>query len=169
MVEMDGDGKLLCDIQGEVFEKSIEYLECSSPVFVRRFMNSNIAKEFDSTVFLNDCKTYMNVFYEIEEEYGKSTYGSVKYHKDVMYWVGYLYRYFCYTYEKSSKQAYRYLPFDYVARAYEAYHTMGVPQAIERLLEARNLSFKPEDMIEKAKELYRKLWREKRLKNEESK
>ena len=157
MRDLDRDGKLLCSIQGAIFEQSIEMLDCSSPVFVRRFMNSKVATELDSTAFLDDSKTTTNVFTDIEEEYGKSNYGRAKYHKDVMYWVGYLYRYFCYTYEKTSKQAYRYLPFDYVARSYEPYHSLSVAQAIERLLEAKNISFRQEELTLKGVVLLRKI------------
>ncbi|WP_199663664.1 hypothetical protein [Eubacterium sp. AF19-12LB] len=43
----------------------------------------------------------------IEEEYGASKYGSVKYNLNELYWIGYLYRYFSYTYNMSSIQVYK--------------------------------------------------------------
>ena len=43
----------------------------------------------------------------IEDEYGKSEYGSVKYTHEEMFWIGYVSRYFGYTYELSSIQVYK--------------------------------------------------------------
>ena len=118
MIKIDRDGKRLCDIQAELFEKSVSTQDMSSEVFVRRFMNSKIAIELDSKAFLDDSKTINDIFADLDLQYGKTTYGSLKYNKDIMYWVGYLYRYFCYTYDVSSKQAYKYLPLKYVASTF---------------------------------------------------
>ena len=96
MRQEDRECRRLCDIQANLFERSITSLDTSSEIFVRRFMNSNIAKELDSGAFLDDTKTIEDIFNSLDEQYGKSSYGSVKYHREVMYWSGYLYRYFCY-------------------------------------------------------------------------
>ncbi len=53
MREIDHDGLMLCNIQGEMFRKSAERASCSSPIFIRRFMNSNVAKRMDATSFLD--------------------------------------------------------------------------------------------------------------------
>lgn len=155
MKEMNKEGRRLCDIQADLFEKSVTTLEMSSEVFVRRFMNSKIASEFDSKVFLDDSKTIDDVFNELNNQYGRTNYGSKKYNKDIMYWSGYLYRYFCYTYEISSKQAYKYLPLKYVAGSFMPYHSLDVPQAIERLLEAKHISFNDDDIMRKGVDLLR--------------
>ena len=112
-------------------------------------MNSNVAREFDSGAILDDTKSIPAIFWEIEEEYGKSDYGSVKYHRDVMYWCGYLYRYFSYFYELSSKQAYKYLPLKYISSSFEAYHTMDIKAAIDRLLESRGIDLSKVALIKK--------------------
>ena len=41
---MDKDGLLLCDLQGNAFELSIQLTATSSEIFMRRFMNSKVAK-----------------------------------------------------------------------------------------------------------------------------
>ena len=155
MKEMNKEGRRLCDIQADLFEKSVVELEMSSEVFVRRFMNSKIASEFDSNAFLDDTKTITDIFTELDNQYGKSNYGSIKYNKDIMYWSGYLYRYFCYTYEISSKQAYKYFPLKYIASSFMPYHSLDVPQAIERLLEAKHISFNDDDIMRKGVDLLR--------------
>lgn len=149
MKALNRDAKIMIEMQAELFEKSVDKVNTSSEVFVRRFMNSNVAREFDSTAILDDTKSCKAIFEEIEEEYGESSYGSVKYNKDVMYWCGYLYRYFSYVYELSSKQAYKYLPLKYVSSTYVSYHTLDVGAAIERLLEAKGIDLSKEALIQK--------------------
>ena len=144
---IDRDGKRLCDIQAELFEQSVYSLDMSSEVFVRRFMNSNVAKQLDNLSFLYDTKTISDIYLELDEQYGKSNYGSIKYHRDAMYWTGYLYRYFVYTYEITSKQAYKILPLKEVISTFEPYHTLDVSEAIYRLLEAKKMTF-DEDKLE---------------------
>ena len=45
MKKIDKDGLILCDIQAKAFEISITAMNTSSEIFVRRFMNSKIAKD----------------------------------------------------------------------------------------------------------------------------
>ena len=146
MKTIDREGKRLCEFQAELFEKSISNLEMSSEIFVRRYMNSKIVSELDSGSFLEGNMGINDIYEELDRQYGPSTYGSRKYHRDVMYWTGYLYRYFCYCYDVSSKQAYKLLPFKYIASSFEPYHTLDVSQALERLLESKGISFSEEEM-----------------------
>ena len=150
MRTIDRDGKRLCDIQAELFEQSINSLDISSEVFVRRFMNSNVVKQLDDLSFLYDTKTIADIYLELDEQYGKSNYGSIKYHHNAMYWAGYLYRYFAYTYEITSKQAYKLLPLKEIISTFEPYHTLDVSEAIYRLLEAKKMTF-DEDKLEERK------------------
>ena len=149
MKELNRDAKIMIEMQAKLFEESINKVDTSSEVFVRRFMNSNVAREFDNGAILDDTKSNKAIFEDIEEQYGESSYGSIKYNKDVMYWCGYLYRYFSYTYELSSKQVYRYLPLKYVSSTYEAYHSLDVGHAIERLLEAKGIDLSNEALMRK--------------------
>lgn len=141
MRKIDHDGLLLCKIQGAIFENSLKKTKTSSEIFIRRFMFSDIAKEFDSKAYLDGTLTKDEVFELIEEEYGKSNYGKNKYNSEALYWIGYLYRYFSYTYELTSKQVYRYVKPKELNGLYLAYHTLDCSQAIERILQAKNISF----------------------------
>ena len=51
MKELDRECKRLADIQAELFELSVKKLGMSSEVFVRRYMNSKIARELDNCFF----------------------------------------------------------------------------------------------------------------------
>ena len=157
MKEIDRECKRLADIQAELFETSVRNLEMSSEVFVRRYMNSKIVKEMDDCSFLDDSKTANDIFYELDEQYGKTTYGSIKYNHDAMYWAGYLYRCFSYTYEISSKQAYKTLPLKEVISLYEPYHTLDISHAIERMLEEKNISFNSDDNFKRGVEILKRI------------
>ena len=97
---------LLCELQATAFEKSIDKMESSSEIFIRRFMRSRIAKRLDDGSVLESnirqrisCSWLMKIWV--------SNYGSVKYTRNEMYWIGYIYRYFVITYELTSMQVYK--------------------------------------------------------------
>ena len=138
MRKLDNNGLILCDLQSDLFEKSLS-LECSSEIFIRRFMNSKIAKQFDSTQILDDTLTISDINEELIKEYGYSSYGSIKYSKNELYWIGHIYRYLCYTYEITSKQAYKIIKPKELRSLFMAYHTFDTKHAIERILEAKNI------------------------------
>lgn len=139
MKKIDKDGLLLCELQAKTFEMSIDATEVSSEIFIRRFMNSQISKSIDSCEILQTNMQAKDILERIEEQYGKSNYGSKRYTKNEIYWIGYIYRYFSYTYEKSSVQIYKIVKPKELRALFLPYHTLDPSQAIERILEAKNL------------------------------
>lgn len=139
MKKIDKDGLLLCELQAKTFEMSIDATEVSSEIFIRRFMNSQISKSIDSCEILETNMQAKDILERIEEQYGKSNYGSKRYTKNELYWIGYIYRYFSYTYEKSSVQIYKIVKPKELRALFLPYHTLDPSQAIERILEAKNL------------------------------
>ena len=105
--KIDHDGLILCDIQAETFELSIDKTNTSSEIFIRRFMHSEVAKYFDNKFILDSTLSSINILELLENEYGPSNYGNIKYTKEEIYWIGYIYRYFSYTYNYSSTQVYK--------------------------------------------------------------
>ena len=77
MKKLDFNERKLCQIQGKIFEESIEKLECSSLIFIRRFMNSSLSTKFDDYSFLVMALDINDCFDEIEKEYGFSSYGKI--------------------------------------------------------------------------------------------
>lgn len=75
--------------------------------FIRRFMRSRIAKRLDDGSVLESNIQAEDILQLVNEEYGFSNYGSVKYTRNEMYWIGYIYRYFVITYELTSMQVYK--------------------------------------------------------------
>ena len=137
MREFDIDGLLMCKIQGKIFERSITEVNLSSPIFVKNYMNSLDAESMDRLIFLNTCRYDTQILENFNKE---KPYGRIKYDNEEMFWMGYLYRYFSYTYELSSKQIYKIIPANALRKLYFTYHTLDVSKAIERILEARELT-----------------------------
>lgn len=156
MNKIDKDGLTLCSLQGNIFAESLDAINCSSEVFMRRFMFSTVAKEFDSKAILDDSLTISEVFYRIEEEFGKTDYGKTKYNKEVLFWIGYIYRYFSYTYDLSSKYIYKIIKPKELNKLYYVYHTFDPSNAIERILEEKNISFDNDKQNERLLEMLRK-------------
>lgn len=125
----------LCDIQGRLFELSTEK-GIGSSNFIKIFMNSETAKSLDSTYnrmqwageeyLLEEVMDGLNGDINIEIEV---------YSKDVIYWIGYLYRYWHYYTGESSKAIYKQAPVETMKRNYLMFHTMAPEVAIEDLKE----------------------------------
>ena len=47
MKKMDEYGKKLCSFQAELFKESVVQQACSSKIFIRRFMKSELAERID--------------------------------------------------------------------------------------------------------------------------
>ena len=107
MKKIDEEGLKLCALQADIFAESLETTQCSSPIFIRRFMNSQVAARMDHRGFLLEASDAVSILNEVEAQYGPTSYGKERYGREELYWLGYLYRYWAYTYEKSSKQVYK--------------------------------------------------------------
>lgn len=137
MRKIDENGLKLCKIQAEVFTVSVTKMDCSSLIFMRRFMNSQVARRLDGEGFLFEACDVNQILEEINTEFGISSYGNEKYSEDELYWIGYIYRYWSYTYEKTSKQIYKIIKPQELCSLYYPYHSLDPAQAIERILEAK--------------------------------
>ncbi len=155
MKKIDETGLKLCKAQAELFAASVSLAECSSAVFLRRFMNSKVAKRMDDGSFLFESDTKESIASEIEEEFGKTDYGKVKYAENELYWMGYLYRYWCCTYEKTSRQVYRIIKPGELRKLFFPYHSLDTGAAIERILEAKNIS--QDDLTARGVEILRRI------------
>lgn len=89
--KINRDGLLLCELQAKAFENSIDKMESSSEIFIRRFMKSKIAKRLDNQSILDSNIQTNDILQLVDEEYGATNYGSVKYTHNEMYWIGYIY------------------------------------------------------------------------------
>ena len=88
MREFDHNGLLKAEYLGNLFELS-EELTCSSPVFMRRFIHSDVLKSLDNNVYISfDASESIR---SITEQFGETSYGKEKYSKGALFWIGYMY------------------------------------------------------------------------------
>lgn len=156
MKKISKDGLLLCKLQAEVFEVSANKMGTSSEIFIRRFMKSKIAKRFDNESILESNIQVNDILELINEEYGISNYGSVKYSMNELYWMGYIYRYFAATYDMTSTQVYKIVKPKELRGLFLPYHTMDPIQAIERILEAKGL-FSNNEELERQYKIFKRV------------
>ena len=141
--KINRDGLLLCELQAKAFENSIGKMESSSEIFIRRFMKSKIAKRLDNQSILDSNIQANDILTLVDEEYGATDYGSVKYTHNEMYWIGYIYRYFSFTYDLSSSQVYKIIK--------------PKSQAIERILEAKGMFIDEETELQRQYEIFKRI------------
>lgn len=145
MRKLDHEGLLLAEYQGKLFEKSAE-LDCSSPIFIRRFLHSDLLKKLDenSTALLSlDVVEGIN---SIKEQFGDTDYGKTKYSKSALFWMGYMYRYISYTREESTKFVAKLFNYKQMNDVYYSFHTQDPEWCIQSLLEINGLD---EDIFDK--------------------
>lgn len=134
MRKFDHNGLLLAEYQGKVFERSAT-LDCSSAVFIRRFLHSDLVRQIDkndpSSLTL-DVNEGIN---SIQEQFGNSDYGDEKYSGNAMFWIGYMYRYISYTREVTTKFAMNLFPYKQLNDVYYTFHTQDPEWCIQSLLE----------------------------------
>lgn len=160
MRKISKDGLLLCKLQAEAFENSIDKMDTSSEIFIRRFMKSGIAKRLDNESVLESNIQANDILELVNEEYGISNYGSVKYTRNEIYWIGYIYRYFAFTYELSSTQVYKIVKPKELRGLFLPYHTMDPAQAIERILEAKEMIVDEEAELKRQYEIFKRIRKE---------
>ncbi len=150
MREFDRNGLLLASFQAKLFEASVKELSCSSPIFLRRFKYSEAARELDNKHPALIDLDVDSFFSRINEEYNETEYGEEKYNESAMHWLGYIYRYICYTRECSTKYVFSLFPPSELINRYYVYHTQSEEWVIEELLELKDLD---EDVFDKNKRL----------------
>ena len=125
----------LCDIQGRMFELSARK-KYDSAAFVRAFMMSDTAKELDSRYNRMRWAGEEYLLEEVETAAGDTlTSGGEIFPEDVLYWMGYIYRYWHYYSGENSARIYRQATAETMRRNYMIFHTMDPVLAIEDLKE----------------------------------
>ena len=164
MKPLDSIELKLCQLQAKIFESSFDYVDYSSPMFIRRFMFSNIAKTFDNKTYLLLSNSTNDIFETLDEEYGKSSYGKYKYNKDQLYWIGYIYRCFAIIFNLSSKQVYRLINSKEIIKYYKTYNTFDIVVAAKEIAENINYNY-TNDINDLALKYMRKLFIQDKLKD----
>ena len=123
----------LCDIQGRLFELSADN-NYGSANFVKTFMTSEVAKALDSTYNRMQWAGEEYLLEELVDISGdKITNEGEVYSKNILYWMGYLYRYWHYYTKEDSSKIYKQAPVGTMKINYLMFHTMAPELAIEDL------------------------------------
>jgi len=134
---LDNISLKLCDIQGRLFELSSKK-EFDSKKFTALFMKSDVAKALDSKY---NRMQWAGEEYLLEElTDGKEEFLSQKSEiisSEIMYWIGFLYRYWHFYKNECSIKIYRNCSFDTLKRNYAVFHTMDAEMAIDDLIEIK--------------------------------
>lgn len=158
MKEFDHNGLLLAEYQGKLFERSAD-LECSTGIFIRRFLHSDLLKALDAN---NPASVSLDVnegIDSITSQFGKSDYGKEKYSKNALFWIGYMYRYISYTREVTTKFIMNLFPYKQMNEVFYSFHTQDPEWCIRSLLEMNNYDEKIFDNNERLKEIIIEAWR----------
>lgn len=140
MREFDANGLRLAEFQAAVFEKSAARFQCSSKIFMRRFLHSDLLSVLDGNESAKIFLTTDEALDEIEKQFGKSTYGKIKYSAESLFWMGYLYRYISYTRETETPFLFRIFSYEQMNGLYFTYHTQDNEWCVRNLLELNGLT-----------------------------
>lgn len=125
----------LCDIQGRLFELSADN-NYGSANFVKVFMTSEVAKALDSTYNRMQWAGEEYLLEELVDVAGdKLSKDGEIFSKDILYWMGYLYRYWHYYTKEDSVKIYKQASVATMKRNYLMFHTMAPELAIGDLKE----------------------------------
>ena len=135
MREFDLNGLRLAEYQAQLFENSVKHLECSTAIFLRRFLHSDLLKILDtneSSRLSLDVKEGLDM---IDDQYGSSKYGNIKFSCESMFWMGYLYRYISYTRNIDTSLLFKLFDYKKINELYYTYHTQSMEWCVENILE----------------------------------
>ena len=125
----------LCDIQGRLFKLSSQR-GISSAEFIKVFMKSATAKALDSTYnrmqWAGEEYLLEEVIDEVGDRFKKS--GEV-YSEELIYWIGYIYRYWHYVTGEASKEIYKRASVKVMNQNYMRLYMMTSEEVIEILKE----------------------------------
>lgn len=125
----------LCDIQGRLF-KLFARRGISSAEFIKVFMKSVTAKALDSSYNRMQWAGEEYLLEEVIDEAGDrfEKPGEV-YPEELIYWLGYIYRYWHYVTGEASKEIIKLAPVKVMKKNYARLYMMTTEEAIEVLKE----------------------------------
>ena len=126
---MTSIGLQLCDIQGRLFKLSARS-GVSSAEFIKVFMKSATAKALDSTYNRMQWAGEEYLLEEVIDEAGDrfNKAGEI-YTEEMIYWIGYIYRYWHYMTGESSKEIYKQAPVKVMKQNYAKFYMMTPEEA----------------------------------------
>lgn len=134
MVNLTLEKRQLCDIQGRLFELALAAgFDC--PLFIEAFMNSRTAAALDDVYDRLQWAGEEYILEELNDEVNGLKKAGTIYSSEVMYWIGYTYRYWHYYTGECSHEIYKTADAKTMNECWLGFHTLDVAMAIDDLKE----------------------------------
>lgn len=135
-MELQLDEQVMCGVQGRLFQLSAKH-GYDSEDFIKKFMNSETAAFIDLPYDRHQWAGEEYLLEELEDTYKFLKISEDKlFDSEVLFWIGYLYRYWHYYKSVSSKEIYAIADASILNTCWLGYHTLDIEFAIDRLIEA---------------------------------
>lgn len=148
MREFDDLGLQLSIQQADIFVEMNKLFPGSSYAIIKSFMNSDSAFRIDMDLEIDSS----NVINELSK-YQSINRGKQKISSDIIYWIGYIYRYWSYVFEVNSKKVFSIIQSEELEKLYGAYHTLDPKSAIERICDSKGIKQK-DSLLDIMKKVY---------------
>lgn len=132
MLNLTLEKRQLCDIQGRLFELALKN-KYDCPAFIKTFMNSQAAAALDDVYDRLQWGGEEYILEELEDEAKGLEKAGIIYNKEVMYWIGYIYRYWHYYTNENSREIYKIADAKTMSECWLGFHTLDVEMAIDDL------------------------------------
>lgn len=132
MLNLTLQKRQLCDIQGRLFELALKN-KYDCPAFIKTFMNSQAAAALDDIYDRLQWAGEEYILEELEDETKGLEKAGIIYNKEVMYWIGYIYRYWHYYTNEDSREIYKIADAKTMNECWLGFHTLDVEMAIDDL------------------------------------
>ena len=133
MKTLNGFERQLCDIQGRLFERSLDK-NLDSNDFIEKFMKSKTCGFLDLPYDRLQWAGEEYILENLMEETNVRPIGE-KYSKEELFWTGYVYRYWHLLTGESSREIYNQAKARRMKDCYLGFHALDVAMAIEDLKE----------------------------------
>lgn len=134
MEKLTLEKRQLCDIQGRLFELALKNgYDC--PSFIEAFMNSRAAAALDDVYDRLQWAGEEYILEELNDETGGLKKAGSVFNREVMYWTGYIYRYWHYYTGQCSREIYRIADAGTMSECWLGFHTLDAVMAIDDLIE----------------------------------
>lgn len=133
---MNAHEERMCELQADVFERSVNRFPCGCGKFIERFMRSDIAKFLDDPRNEYNFLSIEEILISLEDAY-PSLYveAGAKIPLPVMRWIGYVYRCYCIRKKKPSLWLYKEMKVNKMLSLYDSFHTLDPDDCVDRIEE----------------------------------
>lgn len=136
---LNGFERQLCDIQGRLFERSLEK-NLDSADFIKKFMNSKTCEFLDMPYDRLQWAGEEYILENLQDEISVKSAGKV-FGKEELFWIGYVYRYWHLLTGESSRNIYEQSDSRQMNDCYLGFHALDVAMAIDNLKEIKRQGY----------------------------